>query len=105
SAASMTLRRVSGDTLAPRVNVRETAERETPACLATSSALMNFFSDIQAPLTGPMWLALQMCASHQLPGKIIASTLKETQSQVKNAMAVGPTGTYAAKNCSNRHRQ
>jgi len=33
------LRRVSGDTLAPLVNVRETADWETPASLATSWAV------------------------------------------------------------------
>lgn len=37
--------RIFGDTLAPGVNVRETAERETPAFSATSWALTNSFCD------------------------------------------------------------
>lgn len=43
SAALSTFCRVFSDTEAPGVKVRETAERETPASLATSSALIHFY--------------------------------------------------------------
>jgi len=39
----MTLARVSAETLAPSVKVRETAERETPASSATRLALTEGF--------------------------------------------------------------
>jgi hypothetical protein len=42
----MTFRRVSGDTLAPAVKVRDTADRETPALSATSCALTKTFRDM-----------------------------------------------------------
>ncbi len=40
-AEFMTRLRVSSEMLAPGVNARETADRDTPACRATSSALTN----------------------------------------------------------------
>ena len=46
--------RTSIETLAPGVNVRETAERETPARFATSAAVTNDLrSDCWLTLFGP----------------------------------------------------
>jgi hypothetical protein len=60
----MTRRLVASETLAPGVKVRETAERETPAFLATSSALTKTLSDTTCP-QHPIAFAhdLQSCAS------------------------------------------
>jgi hypothetical protein len=52
-AAAITFARVSGDTLAPSVKARDTADRETPARSATLSALIEaFFSFNFALVTG-----------------------------------------------------
>jgi hypothetical protein len=48
----MTRRRVSSETLAPGVKVRETAERDTPARAATCSALTKDFGGATFPRRG-----------------------------------------------------
>jgi hypothetical protein len=48
----MTRRRVSSETLAPGVKVRETAERDTPARAATCSALTKDFDGAAFPPRG-----------------------------------------------------
>src|SRR6266478_6238436 len=92
--------RTSLETLAPGVNVRETAERETPARFATSAAVTNDLrSDCWLTLSAPRFAFAHACRAHPRRKCTRVQAGERRRRSFASAEARGPVAFASTPGC------